>query len=150
MSRFKFNLEPLYEHRQRAEEASQRAFAEANLKLKAEERRLEEMKGRYSSAGAQLDSLKEKGAPGHEMQMHHSYLEGLKRQIAAQAATVLQHAKVAEKKRLELIEAARDKKVIEIMKERSLSAHMVKENRREQKEADDLTSARMRRKGNED
>lgn len=149
MSAFKFNLEPLYEHRQREEEESQRAFAEANLKLQAQEGRLEELKGLFSTAGMELDSLKEKGAPGHELQMHQTYLEGVKRQIAAQEATVLQHAKAAEKKRLELIEAARNKKVMEIMKERSLSAHMVKEGRREQKEADDLTSARMRRKGNE-
>lgn len=149
MTRFVFNLESLYEHRQRAEEASQREFAEANLKLKAEERRLEELRGLYADSGLEMDSLKEKGSSGHELEMHHSYLEGLKRQIAAQEAVVSQYTKLLEKKRAELVEASRNKKVIAIMKERSLSEHVVKENRREQKEADELTSARMRRKENE-
>lgn len=149
MTRFKFSLEPLYEHRQREEEASQRENAEANLKLAAEERRLAELRNMYMAGGHEMDVLKEKGASGHELQMHHSYLEGLKRQIGAQEAQVAQCALAAEKKRLALVEASRNKKVIEIMKERSLSAHMVRENRREQKESDDLTSARQRRKGHE-
>lgn len=150
MSRFVFNLQSLYEYRQRTEELSQRAFADVNLRLQAEERRLAQLKQLYIDTGREMDVLKEKGVSTHELELHHSYLTGLKRQIASQEAAVIELQKHLEKKRTELVEAARNKKVIEIMKERSLSAHALKENRREQKEADDLTSARLRRKGNED
>lgn len=149
MTRFVFNLQSLYEHRQRAEEASQREFAEVNLRLQAEERRVAELKQLYLDSGFEMDSLKEKGAPGHELELHQAYLAGLKRQISAQEARVREIQKLLEKKRAELVEASRNKKVMEIMKERSLGAHMLKENRLEQKEADDLTTARLRRRENE-
>lgn len=149
MKRFVFNLESLYEHRQRAEEACQREFVEANLKLQSEERRLDEFKAQYRNSGLEMDALKEKGASANELEMHHAYLGGLKKQMISQEALVSKHYKIVEKKRAELVEASRNKKVMEIMKEKSLSAHMLKENRREQKEADDLTSARLRRKGHE-
>lgn len=143
MSKFVFNLEPLYDYRQRTEELSQKEFAEVNLKLQAEEKRLGEMNELYASAANEMDALKEKGAPVRDMEMHALYLEGLKRHIKAQGEAVSQIRKLLESKRAELIDASRNRKVMEIMKERSLSAHNLKENKREQKEADDLTSARL-------
>lgn len=149
MSRFVFNLEPLYAYRQRTEELSQKEFAEVNLRLAAEERRLTEMNELYKASSSEVDSLKEKGAPVADIEMHQRYLQGLKRHMKAQEEAVENIRKLLEKKRAELIEASRNRKVMEIMKERSLSAHNLKESKLEQKEADDLTSARLRRKGNE-
>lgn len=149
MSRFVFNLEPLYGYRQRLEELSQKEFAEVNLRLQAEEKRLIEMNELYRNSALEMDVLKEKGAAVRDVEMHHLYLEGLKRHIKAQEAAIGQIRKLLEKKRSELIDAARNRKVMEIMKERSLNAHNLKENKLEQKESDDLTSARLRRKGNE-
>jgi flagellar FliJ protein len=149
MSRFVFNLEPLYGYRQRTEELSQKEFAEVNLAAASEEKKLAEIKALYRSSCDELDSLKEKGAAGHALDVHHSYLEGLKRAIKAQETTIDRIKKLLEKKRADLIDASRSRKVIEIMKEKSLTAHNLKENKREQKEADDLTSARRRRNGNE-
>ncbi|OGP15072.1 MAG: flagellar export protein FliJ [Deltaproteobacteria bacterium GWA2_54_12] len=149
MSKFVFNLEPLYDYRQRLEELSQKEFAEVNLHLAAEEKRLSEMNELYANSALEMDALKEKGAAVSDIEMQHLYLEGLKRHIKAQEEAVGQLRNLVEKKRAELIDAARNRRVIEIMKERSLNAHNLKENKLEQKEADDLTSARLRRKGNE-
>jgi flagellar FliJ protein len=149
MSKFVFNLEPLYDYRQRIEELSQKEFAEVNLLLSAEEKRISEMNELYGNASLEMDALKEKGAGVHDVEMHHQYLEGLKRHIKAQEASIGQLRNLVEKKRAELIDASRNRKVIEIMKERSLNAHNLKENKLEQKEADDLTSARQRRNRHE-
>lgn len=149
MSKFVFNLEPLYDYRQRIEELSQKEFAEVNLLLAAEEKRLSEMNELYGNAAVEMDALKEKGADVHDIEMHHFYLEGLKRHIKAQEASIAQLRNLVEKKRAELIDASRNRKVIEIMKEKSLNAHNLKESKLEQKEADDLTSARQRRNGHE-
>ena len=146
MSKFVFNLEPLYDYRQRTEELSQKEFAEVNLKLQAEEKRLAEMNELYRNSASEMDGLKERGAPVRDIEMHHLYLEGLMRHIKAQEAAIGQIKKLLEKKRAELIDASRNRKVLEIMKEKSLNAHNLKENKREQKEADDLTSARVREK----
>jgi flagellar export protein FliJ len=79
MSKFVFNLEPLYDYRQRIEELSQKEFAEVNLLLSAEEKRISEMNELYGNASLEMDALKEKGAGVHDVEMHHQYLEGLKR-----------------------------------------------------------------------
>lgn len=149
MSRFVFNLESLYAFRQRTEELVQKEFSEVNLQLAAEERRLSELAALQKASSTELDGLKERGAPVADIQMQQAYLEGLRRHMKAQGEIVGKARALVEKKRAELIEASRDRKVMEIMKERSLEAHNLKVSRREQKEADDLTSARLRRKENE-
>lgn len=146
MRKFVFNLEPLYGHRQRTEELRQKEFAEAAQSLQAEEQKLAELIGLYKSSAAELDELKEQGAGIHDLGTHQSYLEGLKRRIKAQEANTARKRVELEKKRAELVEAARERKVLEIMREKSLSAHQSRAEALELKEADDLTSARLRRK----
>lgn len=149
MRKFVFNLEPLYGHRQRLEELSQKEFAEVNLTLQAEEKKLFELIATYKSAACDLDRRKEQGATVLEVETHHAYLEGMKQRIKTQEVAVSNIRVLLEKKRAALIDASRDRKVIELMKEKSLNAHQSRADKLEQKEADDLTSARGRRRGNE-
>lgn len=149
MRKFVFNLEPLYGHRQRSEELRQKEFAAAGQSLKAEEQKLVELIGLYKSSARELDSLKEEGAGVHDVQTHHAYLEGIKARIKTQEAKTAQKRVELEKKRADLVDAARERKVIEIMREKSLSAHQSRVEKLELKEADDLTCARLRRKENE-
>jgi flagellar protein FliJ len=149
MRKFVFNLEPLYGHRQRLEELKQKEFAEVNLSLQAEEKKLFELIATYKSAASDLDKRKEQGATVLEIETHHAYLEGMKHRIKTHELAVSNMRALLEKKRAALIDASRDRKVIEIMKEKSLSAHQKRADKLEQKEADDLTSARGRRRGNE-
>jgi len=149
MKKFVFNLEPLYGHRQRTEELRQKEFAAAGQSLKDEEQKLVELIGLYKSSAAELDSLKEEGAGVHDIGTHGAYLEGLKARIKAQEANTARKRVELEKKRADLVDAARERRAIEIMREKSLSAHQSRAEKLELKEADDLTSARQRRKENE-
>ena len=149
MRKFVFNLEPLYGHRQRLEELKQKEFAEVNQSLQAEEKKLVEHIATYKSPASDLDKRKEQGATVLEIETHHAYLEGLKRRIRTQELAVSNIRVLLEKKRADLIDASRDRKVIEIMKEKSLNAHQQRAEKLELKESDDLTSARGRRRGNE-
>ena len=149
MRKFVFNLEPLYGHRQRLEELKQKEFAEVNQSLQAEEKKLIELIATYKSSASDLDKRKEQGATVLEIETHHAYLEGLKRRIRTQELAVSNIRVLLEKKRADLIDASRDRKVIEIMKEKSLNAHQQRAEKLELKESDDLTSARGRRRGNE-
>jgi len=145
MRKFVFNLEPLYGHRQRIEELSQKEFAEVNLTCQSEEKKLIDLVGLYKRSAAELDSLKEQGASANYIETHHAYLEGLKRRIKSQEASVAKIRVLVEKKRADLIDASRDRKVIEIMKEKSLSAYQSRAEKLEIKEAEDMTIARYRR-----
>lgn len=145
MGKFVFNLEPLYGYRQRLEELSQKEFGEASHRLNEEEQRLKQLKGLYHSSGQSIDTLKEGGAEIHELNMYYLYIEGLKRHITEQERIINEVKRQLEVKRGELLSAARDKKVIEIMKERSLSSYNEKLNKEEQKTSDDLVNSMYNR-----
>ncbi|HBG46109.1 MAG TPA: flagellar export protein FliJ [Deltaproteobacteria bacterium] len=150
MRKFKFNLEPLFEYRQRLEEISHKEFGESLERLKDEERRIEELKELYLKSSHEIDSLKETGAGRQEMELYHSYMSGLKRHISEQDRILVQVSAVVERKRGELIEASKNRKVIELMKERSLSSYNKRMDKVEQKESDELVTARFGRNGNDE
>ncbi len=146
MPKFTFKLEPLFEYRQRLEELSQKEFGEALSKLKTEEEKIAHLKGLYGKTSAEIDALKESGATGSEMELHNSYVMGLKRHITEQERILAAVSAAVERKRVELVEASRNRKVIEIMKEKSLLQHNEKLNRQEQKESDERSSRDFGRK----
>lgn len=146
MPKFTFKLEPLFEYRQRLEELSQKEFGEALARLKSEEEKIERLKELYKKSSSEIDGLKESGARADEMDLYHSYVAGLKRHIAEQERILSQVSAAVERKRGELIEASRNRKVMELMKEKSLHTHNQKVNRQEQKESDELNSRSFGRK----
>lgn len=148
MASFRFTLEPLYEHRQRLEELSQREFHEVTMRLKAEEEKLGHLRELLAKSHTEADEKKERGETG-DLGLYHSYMEGLKRHIKAQERMISEIGALLERKRVELVEASRNKKVVEVMKERSFNDFNQETAKREQKEADELTIARFRR-GDED
>ncbi|HEY4707084.1 MAG TPA: flagellar export protein FliJ [Thermodesulfobacteriota bacterium] len=146
MPKFTFKLEPLFEYRQRLEELSQKEFGEALSRLKSEEEKIGRLKELYMKSSSEIDALKESGAPGAEMDLYHSYVAGLKRHISEQERILSQVSAAVEKKRVELVEASKNKKVIELMKEKSLHQHNQRVNRQEQKESDERNSRDFGRK----
>lgn len=146
MPKFTFKMEPLFEYRQRLEELCRKEFGEALARLRSEEEKIERLKELYKKSSFEIDGLKESGAAAGEMELYHSYVAGLKRHISEQERILSQVSAAVEKKRGELIEASRNRKVMELMKEKSLHQHNQRVSRLEQKESDDLISGSFGRK----
>lgn len=150
MKKFVFKQEPLYEFRKLLEELSQVEFAAALKRLDEEESKLSFLKGIYRKSSEEADGLKEKGAPVSDIRMYHDYLSSVKRHIAAQEAALKELREFFEKKRGELLEASRNKKVLETMKEKSYNDHIMHMEKLEQKITDDMVSSRFKRSGRDE
>lgn len=148
MNRFVFKLEPLFDYRMRLEEICKKEFGTALKRLEDEETKLELIKEIYRKSSDDIDEMKEKGAPIEEFSIHYAYITRLKTHIEAQERIIAEVRADFEAKREELAEAAKKKKVVELIRDRSYGRFVEKENRAEQKATDDLTSSRFKHKEN--
>lgn len=144
MKKFVFNLEPLYDYRKRLEEISKKELGEALKRLEDEETKLELINEMNSKTSAELDRMKEEGAPMEEFNLYYAYVTRLKKHIAEQERIITEVRANFEAKRDELAEAAKRKKVVQLLKEKTFELHRERENKAEQKISDDLNSSRFR------
>ncbi|MBW7956322.1 MAG: flagellar export protein FliJ [Deltaproteobacteria bacterium] len=149
MKKFTFTLEPLFNYRQRLEDLCRKGFEEALGLLKEEEKKIERLKDLYRQSSAEIDALKEKGEATGELDLHYAYVDGLKKHIADQERILREVNLLAERKRGELVEASKNRKVIEAFKERSLESYNKEARRKEQNESDELVTLRYGRNGDE-
>jgi len=145
MKKFAFKLEPLYDYRHRIEKVCKKAFGEAASKLDEEEVKLARLREVYNSSAIELDRMKETGASMDDISLHYDYLIGIKTHIVEQEKIIAEFRQVLEIKRTALREASKDKRVVEIMKEKSLGAHLREMNRLELKIDDDMAVSRFKR-----
>lgn len=149
MGRFVFKLEPLYEYRQRIEEICQKEFSEALRRLDDEVARLNCLKASSRRAAVEIDEMKESGAGMEEINLYYLYIAGLNNRIDEQEKILKESREALEVKRARLIEASKGKKVLEIMKERSLKSYRDDLNREDQKANDDMVNSLYKRSGNQ-
>lgn len=142
MKKFAFSLEPVLEHRERIEDEKTRIFGERQRELQAAQDELARLHGdfkRYS------DALRD----GHrtlateELRWHYAHLEYLDRRITMQHAIISQRRLEAERARADLVDASKDRKVIEKLKDKKLREHRSRQAALEQKEFDDANSRRQ-------
>ena len=141
MKRFKFSLAPVLELRERVEDEKQQALAARQLELKAAQDELARLNAdfkRYSNA------LRD----GHgslstdELRWHYAHLEYLDRRMVMQHATIAARKREVDRARADLMEASKDRKAIEKLKDKRLQEHRQLEAANEQKELDDSNARR--------
>lgn len=146
MNRFVFKLEPLFDYRMRLEEICKKELGTALKRLEDEETKLELIKEIYMKASKEIDRMKENDAPMEEFSLYYAYITKLKTHIEAQEKIIMDVRANFEAKREKLAEAARKKRVVELIRERSYGSFVERENKAEQKASDDLTSSRFKKK----
>jgi len=148
MDKFVFKLEPLFDYRIRLEEICKKEFSSALKKLEEEEAKLELIKEVFKKSSKEIDEMKENDAPIEEFSIHYAYIMRLKTHMAEQEKIISDVRAEFESKRKKLGEAAKSKKVVESIREKSYGIYMDKSNKAEQKASDDLTSSRFRSREN--
>lgn len=144
MRKFRFALAPVLAHRQRIEDQRQQELAAAQHALNvatAELLRLHEEFRKNSNV------LREdhKRFDVEQLRLHYAHLEFLDRAITAQEAAVAHCKAEHAHARLRLLEASKEKKALEKLKERRHDAHVAAENLIEQHESDDANARRFSR-----
>jgi len=138
MKKFHFNLEALHKYRGSLEDISMREFSEGLKRFRESENgvlRLREERGRLSR---EMDRIKVSGDTRLELALYDTYIRDLKEHIEVKKAELKALKKELECKRLALIEVIKDRKVLDVMKEKSLRAHNLQSTRAEQKVLDDI------------
>ncbi len=141
MKKFSFSLSALHRYRGTLEEVSMREFAAELKRLQDGEKSLRSLFEEHRRLTEEMDAIKEKSDRRLELTLYTTYMTDLKAFIKEKEAQVEECRKAAEKKRRALIEVMKEKKVLDVMKERSHEEHMAENRRLEQKILDDVAGA---------
>lgn len=139
MSRFRFRLEPVLEHRERQEELAQQELAQAIAAVAAQQ---ELAVAADRAVDAQLNELRAMQSGGplplHELRLQHEALERARRIAAHEAAGVQALETVAVERRGEVIAASQAVEALEKLRERHKVRHTTEVDRRDAAQMDEL------------
>lgn len=133
MSEYKFKMEKVLEYRSHLEKRKVEDYARENMRLEEEKDRLLELREEYG--GKNRDQ--ETGL--HEMRMQFLYKEKLRRDMHVQEVQIQATENKVEDARGYLIEARKDRKIMEILKDKDKTRYLFDVSQKEQKELDDIT-----------
>jgi len=144
VKRFTFALQPVLDRRKRIEDEKQLIVAARARSLDEAERELARLNEEFRRHSVML---REKHAKleTRELQSIYAHLQFLDRCIIAQIRIVAERRVALDRARTELLEASKEKKIVEKLKERRREGFVLEEQRIEQKELDDGNARRYGR-----
>lgn len=144
--KFRFNLERVLKHRKTIENQAQKDFQEAMAVLNEHIQKLELMRQQVHEAQLHRGDLSILGGrQGPGWQVTEEFLRGQEIRIKRQETVIEQAKAIVEEKREILLNAAKEYKIIESLKEKRFKAFKEEYNYREQVRADDLNVMRYKR-----
>ncbi|MCP4683873.1 MAG: flagellar export protein FliJ [bacterium] len=144
--KFKYRLEPLLNIRKHREKERQKEHAEAEAQVLQQESSLQQMdEHRLGTLDAQRDRLSGTISVAETL-VCSRYLVKLKRDRLA--GTELLHGlrKEEDERRVRLVEAARQRKIFEMLREKQEKKHLEEIAKADQKELDEVAAVNDRRK----
>jgi flagellar FliJ protein len=139
MARFKFQLEGVLEHRRNVEEEKQRALAKVSGEMHRLENELRELDRLAMGATADLRENRLVGRLDMSfLAAHRRFTGSVQRRAIALAQKMALVQREIEKARGALAEAAKQRKIIEKLRERQLSRWQEQRKRAENDEMDDI------------
>jgi flagellar FliJ protein len=144
MAKFAFRLQPVLGHRQRLEDEQQLVFAAALADLRAAEAVRD---GHIAERRAMHERLRRHHGEMDVVELRASYAhcDFLDRSIVAQEAVIKEKVVVVDRERVELVAKSKDKKILEVLKERRRETFEAEVSAAEQQEGDEINSRRYDR-----
>ena len=137
---FSFKFQSILDLKQRIEDQKKSKYGEANEELKNQTDKLNVL---IEERERQFDLMREKGKEGvtpKELIVYNHYMDRLKRSIEIQTVVVEKAKAAVEKARLELVEAAKQRKMFETLKEKKLEEYWEEYYKKEQVQLDEIVS----------
>jgi flagellar FliJ protein len=141
-----FKLEAVLTHRQHQEESARKVFADAARELSRARQVLTDMEKVRAQYRRAMRLKQDNNGSAMELILYTRYLARLASEINEQQHTIETLAANKEEKRMVLMTALKDRKVIEKLKERYLADEEKKERDMEQKLVNDVAISRYQRK----
>ena len=140
MPRFQFRLQQYLGVKEQIEEQKELEYANALRKLEEEKTKLEEMINQRNEAIESMRRSLLRSISPIEIRRFNNTIERLKHYIIVQQERVKAAEIFAEGKRQELIQAMKDRKALEVVKDKAHEEFMLEMNLAEQKLVDELVS----------
>jgi len=143
---FKFNLQPVLNHRQFIEDALQKVFADLKGTLAKEQDRLTFYERQQQYLTEELEQKQLQGTTSSELLLYINFLEQLKSDVQQQQHTVTGIEDQVVLKRKELLDAMKNRKALERFKEKKFTEHRDVLTKKEQAFLDEIAINRHSRK----
>ncbi len=140
MAKFVFNLSGLLNIKEKLEEQKKLEFGKAISDLERKKQRKLELLHEKEQCIVSFRTRINEGISPHEVALHNDYIELLKKQIKEQQHLIDKAKHFAEEKRLELVEAVKEHKMFETLRENKYTVYLKEEQLAEQKFVDEITS----------
>lgn len=137
-----FRLQPVLNHRKFLEEQAQKAFTDAGIAVQAARETLRSMKHRREQYQAELRQQQQACRYVSRIVLNLQYLERLGKEIQSQEVALNELETDREAKRQLLLEAVKERKVIEKLKEKQAAVRFREANQKERRQMDDLSVTR--------
>jgi len=137
---YRFNLEPLLNHRRYQEEILQKELAGSKICLAAEKDKLWILRQKKRKYVQQLQEKQTDGRPASEIKLFVDFVEQLSKEMEVQRQNVLQAERDFNLKRQDLIAAMKKRKTLDRLKEKGLQAYEQEQIKKERSLMDEVAS----------
>lgn len=143
---YRFNLEPLLNHRRYQEEILQKELAGSKIRLAAEKDKLWILRQKKRKYVQQLQEKQTDGRPVSEIKLFVDFVEQLAKEMEAQRQNVLHAERDLNLKRQDLIAAMKKRKTLDRLKEKGLQTYEQEQLKRERSFMDEVASRQFTQK----
>lgn len=140
MACFRFSMQNILNMKEKLEDQAKNEYAQANARLLREQERLEIIVARREEAREKLKLVLYETLSVAEIRTRENAVEVLKFYAMQQQLAVKRCEKEVEVAREKLSEAMKERKIFEKLREKAFDEFVFEENRKEQKEVDELMS----------
>lgn len=140
MAKFIFSMSSILSLKSRIEEQKRQELGEAITKLEDEKAIFEEFNKQKQISLVKLKHDMNDKINAVNFKNINNYIEFIKKKISIQMDVIIEAEKHVEKKRLELLEATKEKKMFEKIKEKKYEEYIAEEKKQEQKVIDEIVS----------
>lgn len=140
MACFRFSMQNILNMKEKLEDQAKNEFAQANARLLREQEKLEIIVARREEAREKLKLALYETLSVAEIRTRENAVEVLKFYAMQQQLAVKRCEKEVEVAREKLSEAMKERKIFEKLREKAFDEFVFEENRKEQKEVDELMS----------
>ena len=139
---YRFNLEPLLNHRRYQEEILQKELAGLKKCLVEEKHRLRALRKKRRKYLLQFQKKQKAGRPASEIKLYFDFVAHFSEKIDVQHHKVLEAERNFNLKRLDLIEAMKRRKTLERLKEKGWNTYQREQLKKERNLIDEVASLR--------
>jgi len=143
---YKFNLEPLLNHRRYQEEVLQKELAGLKIRLAAEKDKLWVLRQKKRKFVQQLQEKQIDGRPASEIKLYIDFVDQLSKEMIVQRQNVLEAERNFNLKRQDLIAAMKKRKTLDRLKEKGLQAYEREQIKKERSFMDEVAAHQFNQK----